>query len=73
MNKPKKNKKIIKTITNEISNPEINIFWNFHNTIFNMPAIDEIIQCPCVYVHLQTNTAVSGNTNASPRLRVYTH
>jgi hypothetical protein len=44
-----------------MSNSEIHIFWNIHNTFFDMLVIDEIIQCPRVCVHLQTNTAVSGN------------
>jgi hypothetical protein len=54
-------------MANKISNSEIHIFWNIHNTIFNMLVIDEIIQRPRVCVHLQTNTAVSRNGNASER------
>jgi hypothetical protein len=53
----------IKWITNKISNFEIHIFWNIHNTIFNMLVFDEIIRCPRVCVYLQTNTAVSRNAN----------
>jgi hypothetical protein len=56
-------------ITNKISNFEIYIFWNIFNTL----VIDEIFQCPPVCVHLQTNTGVSDNTNASKSFKVFTH
>jgi hypothetical protein len=64
---------INKNNTNKISNFEICVFWNIYNTIFNMLVIDEIIQCPRVCVHLQTNTGVSGNAHVSKRFRVFTH
>jgi hypothetical protein len=56
-----------------MSNSEIHIFWNIHNTILNMLVIDEIIQCLSVCVHLQTSIAVSANANASGRFIVFTH
>jgi hypothetical protein len=58
---------------NKLSNSEIDIFWNIHNTIFNMLVTDEIIQCLCVCVHLQTNTVVSGNANDNRSFTIFTH
>jgi hypothetical protein len=60
-------------MTNKISNSKINILWNIHNTIFDMLVIDEIIQCPRVYIHLQTNTAASVNANGSPMFIIFIH